>query len=95
MLFQNDRKVDKARNWYGRATALDPDLGDLWALWYRFESQFGDKDTVAEVVKKCVQTEPRHGERWQRVAKNTKNAHLPIETILKMVAVDIEKEPAP
>ena len=95
MLFQSDRKADKARSWYGRATTLEPDLGDLWALWYRFESQFGDKDTVAEIVKKCVQAEPKHGERWQRVSKNPQNAHAPIETVLKLVALDIEKEPAP
>ena len=95
MLFQNDRKVDKARTWYNRATTLDPDLGDLWGLWYRFESQFGDKDTVAQVVEKCVQAEPRHGERWQRVSKNSKNAHATCETLLKLVALDIEKEPAP
>ena len=36
---QLERKIDKARSWYGRATLLDPDWGDFWALFYLFEVQ--------------------------------------------------------
>ena len=95
MLFQNDRKVDKARTWYNRAITLNPDIGDLWALYHIFETQHGGPDMAAEVVKKCVMAEPRHGERWQRVAKNPKNAHASVDKILKLVKYDIEHEPAP
>ena len=95
VLFQNDRKVDKARTWYNRAITLNPDIGDLWALYYIFETQHGGPDMAAEVVKKCVMAEPRHGERWQRVAKNPKNAHASVDKILKLVKLDIEHEPAP
>ena len=95
MLFQNDRKVDKARTWFNRAITLNPDIGDFWALYFRFESQHGGSDMAAEVLKKCVAAEPRHGERWQRVAKNPKNAHAPVDKILKLVTIDVENEPAP
>lgn len=95
MLFQNDRKVDKARTWFNRAITLNPDIGDFWALYYRFESQHGGSDMAAEVLKKCIAAEPRHGERWQRVAKNPKNAHADVDKILKLVAIDVETEPAP
>ena len=37
---QAERKIDKARSWYGRATVLDPDCGDFWALFYHFEVSF-------------------------------------------------------
>jgi hypothetical protein len=39
--------------------------------------------------------QPRHGERWQRVAKRLENAHKGTEALLKLVAADIMKEPPP
>ena len=26
-----DRAIEKVRDWFGRVTATDPDLGDVWA----------------------------------------------------------------
>ena len=40
-LFWQDRKVDKARSWFNRACTIDPDFGDHWAAYYRFELQHG------------------------------------------------------
>ena len=34
---QAERKIEKARSWYGRASVLDPDNGDFWALFHSFE----------------------------------------------------------
>ena len=48
-----------------------------------------------EVLNKCVTAEPRHGERWQRVSKNPRNAHLSVAHLLKLVTLDVEHEPAP
>ncbi|KAI8824841.1 PRP1 splicing factor, N-terminal-domain-containing protein [Fimicolochytrium jonesii] len=42
-LFWAERKVDKARNWFGRAVKTDPDLGDSWAWWYKFEGEHGEQ----------------------------------------------------
>ncbi len=36
-LFWSERKVKKAREWFQRAVKIDPDLGDTWANFYRFE----------------------------------------------------------
>jgi pre-mRNA-processing factor 6 len=36
-----DRVVGRARDWFGRATATDPDLGDIWGWWLKFERQHG------------------------------------------------------
>lgn len=88
-------QVDKARSWLNRAVLLEPDVGDFWALLAKFEAQHGTPDTQAAVVERLKAAEPRHGERWQRVAKDPANAHLPIETILKKVVLDIDKEPPP
>ena len=33
--------MDKARDWFTRAVTADPDYGDAWAWWYRFEQNHG------------------------------------------------------
>ena len=34
-----DRVIERARYWFGRVTPMDPDLGDVWAWWLKFERQ--------------------------------------------------------
>ena len=88
-------QVDKARSWLNRAVLLEPDCGDFWALLAKFEAQHGTPETQAAVVERLKAAEPHHGERWQRVAKDPANAHLPIDAVLKKVVLDIDKEPPP
>ena len=40
-LFWTERKVTKAREWFIRAVKIDPDLGDSWAYYLKFELQHG------------------------------------------------------
>ena len=47
-----DRKVDKARSWFNRAVTLNPDVGDFWAAYFRFEGQHGTPESQAEVVRR-------------------------------------------
>lgn len=93
-LFWNERKVDKGRDWTERALLLNPDIGDAWAMYYSFEL-LHDPARAAEVLRRATAQEPRHGERWQRVAKDPANAHQPVEVILKKVVQHIEAEPLP
>eukprot|EP00887_Chlorella_sp_A99_P001425 scaffold8.g1425.t1 len=94
-LFWQDRKVDKARSWFNRTVTLNPDYGDFWAQYYKFECQHGTPDQQAEVLRRCVAAEPRHGERWQRVAKALANAHQGTEVLLKRTVIDLDREPPP
>ncbi|KAK9726755.1 hypothetical protein RND81_05G235200 [Saponaria officinalis] len=91
-LFWQDRKVDKARSWLNRAVTLAPDIGDFWALYYKFEHQHGTEDSQKDVLKRCVAAEPKHGEKWQAVSKAVENAHQPTEAILKKVVILLGKE---
>lgn len=68
-LFWHDRKYDKAQKWFERATSLNPDLGDAWIWWAYFETEQGNDNQRIEVELKCKQAEPKHGERWQSIAK--------------------------
>ncbi|KAI9203430.1 PRP1 splicing factor, N-terminal-domain-containing protein [Polychytrium aggregatum] len=84
-LFWAERKVDKARNWFGRSVKINADLGDSWAWWLKFELMHGDETTQRNVIAQCVAAEPRHGERWAAVAKDMANAGKSTEEILKLV----------
>jgi pre-mRNA-processing factor 6 len=43
-----------------------------------------------DVIAKCTLSEPKHGEIWQSVAKDPKNAYKTTEEILRIVATMIE-----
>ncbi|CBI28774.3 unnamed protein product, partial [Vitis vinifera] len=91
-LFWHDRKVDKARTWLNRAVTLAPDIGDFWALYYKFEVQHGSEENQKDVLRRCVAAEPKHGEKWQVISKAVENSHLPTEAILKKAVVALGKE---
>ncbi|KAI7903318.1 PRP1 splicing factor, N-terminal-domain-containing protein [Cokeromyces recurvatus] len=89
-LFWTDRKIEKARNWFQKAIQIDPDQGDSFAWWYKFELQHGTKEQQEICVKRCITAEPRHGEFWQAVAKDVKNIGKKTEDILKLCADKLE-----
>ncbi|KAI8890653.1 hypothetical protein K501DRAFT_236210, partial [Backusella circina FSU 941] len=89
-LFWADRKIEKARNWFQKAVQIDPDQGDSFAWWYKFELQHGNPEQQQLVVKRCVLAEPRHGECWQSVAKDVDNIGKKTEEILKICSDKLE-----
>ena len=63
-------------------------------MYYAYELQH-NPEKAAALLRRCVAQEPHHGERWQAVAKDPRNAHLPVDQILKKVAAHIEAVPLP
>ncbi|KAJ5724900.1 mRNA splicing factor (Prp1/Zer1) [Penicillium malachiteum] len=47
---------------------------------------FTFQEKRADVISKCISTEPKHGEVWQSIAKDPTNAHKTSDEILKLVA---------
>ena len=88
-LFWLDRKVDKARSWFNRSVTLNPDIGDHWAMYYKFELQHGTEEQQEAVVRRCVEAEPKHGEVWCRVKKSVKNWHDEDDVLLKKTVKEI------
>lgn len=84
-VFWGERKLEKAANWFEKAVLLDADLGDTWAWYYKFLTQHGTEEKRSEVVEKCRASEPSHGEVWQRVDKDPKNAGMRTEEVLMKV----------
>ena len=69
-IFWADRKVQKCREWLTRTVKLEPDLGDAWIYFYKFECLHGTAEQQADVKLRCVNAEPRHGELWTKYAKD-------------------------
>ncbi|EAQ92293.1 hypothetical protein CHGG_00528 [Chaetomium globosum CBS 148.51] len=84
-----ERKLDRAQNWFERALLLDRHIGDTWAWYYKFLLQHGTDEKRADLVAKCVLNDPRHGEHWQAVAKDPKNAGKGTEEVLRLVAASL------
>jgi len=85
-IFWSERKIEKAREWFGCALAQDSDLGDIWAWWLKFERQHGSEETRQEVINRCMAAEPHHSPVWESVAKDDKNAGKGTKEILEIVA---------
>lgn len=41
-----ERKIKKAREWFQRTVKVDPDYGDAWAYYYKFELVHGTKVSI-------------------------------------------------
>ena len=91
-IFWSERKLDKALNWFEKAIVLDADLGDTWAWYLKFLMQHGTDEKREDVMAKCVANEPKHGEAWQRVRKDPKNAYLSTKEVLLEVMKQLEQK---
>uniref|UniRef100_H3DKI6 Pre-mRNA-processing factor 6 n=1 Tax=Tetraodon nigroviridis TaxID=99883 RepID=H3DKI6_TETNG len=89
-LFWSERKITKAREWFLRTVKIEPDLGDAWAFFYKFELQHGTEEQQEEVRKRCENAEPRHGELWCAESKHVLNWQKKTGEILAEVAKKIK-----
>lgn len=64
---------------------IDPDYGDAWAYFYKFETQHGSEQQQQELIERCIAAEPKHGEEWCQVSKNIANWCFKTEDVLRAV----------
>ena len=88
-LFWAEHKITKCRDWFNRTVKIEPDIGDAWAYFYRFELMFGTPEQQEDVVKRCVEAEPKHGELWCAKSKDIKNWCFKTVDVLKATAKDL------
>lgn len=84
-VFWGERRLEKAASWFEKAILLDADLGDTWGWYVKFLMQHGTEEKRADVVGKCVLSEPKHGEVWSTVSKDPRNAEMGVEGVLGVV----------
>lgn len=89
-IFSSERKIDKARKWFQRAVVLDPDFGDSWAKYYKFEKEYGTDEQQQNVKERCIDGNPKHGEIWCSVSKHMDNTLKTVQEILELVSETIE-----
>ena len=89
-IFWGERKLEKAATWFEKAIGLDADVGDSWAWYLKFLTQYGEEAKRKDIVSRCVMVEPKHGEVWQRTRKDPRNAGLSIEEVLIRVADELQ-----
>ena len=68
---------------------IDPDLGDAWANYYAFELAHGTPEQQAEVLRRCVAADPKHGDEWTTVSKSLSAIRWSVETVVKKVATNM------
>ena len=68
---------------------IDPDLGDAWAFFYKFELLHGNEQQQEDVKTRCKAAEPHHGEYWCKVSKEIVNWCFSTEQILLLVAKNL------
>ncbi|KAF5360482.1 hypothetical protein D9756_005026 [Leucocoprinus leucothites] len=85
-LFWAERKIEKAREWFSRAVATAPDLGDTWGWWLKFERMHGTEEHREEVRTKCAAVEPHHSPVWQSIVKDDSNRGKSTKELLELVA---------
>ncbi|CAL2240843.1 unnamed protein product [Prunus armeniaca] len=90
--FWHHSKVKKARTWLDRAVTIAPDIGDFWASYFKFELQHGTDENQKDVLRRCIASQPKHGEKWQPISKALHNSHQPTEAILHQVVAVLGKE---
>ena len=52
-VFMADRKYDKARKYFQRATTLMPDIGDFWGMWVACETAESQPPAVTAVIEQA------------------------------------------
>ncbi|CAK4111729.1 unnamed protein product [Aphanomyces euteiches] len=88
-LFWNERKYTKARKWLERTVQLNPDFGDGWAYYYAFELKHGNELQREDIMRRCIKAEPRHGDLWCAVSKQTVHRKKKTGDILKLVVASL------
>lgn len=88
-LFWTEHKISKCRDWFNRTVKIEGDIGDAWAYFYRFEMIYGTPEQQEEVLKRCVEAEPKHGELWCKTSKDIKNWCFKTQDVLKVTAKEL------
>ncbi|KAK9453054.1 PRP1 splicing factor, N-terminal-domain-containing protein [Dipodascopsis uninucleata] len=90
-LFWAERKVDKAKSWLERAIKADSDVGDHWALFYKFLQQYGTDEERADLIAKFKVADPHHGEIWPAVVKDVNNFGRSKQDLLLLAAEKVQQ----
>ena len=84
-IFLVDLKIEKSKRWFGRAVAFAPDIGDIWAWYYRFMLEHGTEAEQNEVVKRCSDAAPTRGEYWRFLSRQPEHQKKGTKEMLELI----------
>lgn len=87
-IFWGELKKEKATVWFERSLLANPGIGDTWVYYYLLQHELKDEIVKAEILKRCVQSEPTEGRLWKECAQRPVNWSLTTEQILMKVIDD-------
>lgn len=83
--FWAERRLEKAVSWFEKAIEQDGDDGDTWAWYLQFMREYGTEEKRNEIVRRCAETKPKHGDVWPAVRKDPHNAQMKTDEVLEAV----------
>jgi pre-mRNA-processing factor 6 len=97
-LLAAENAVEKARMWYDRAVSADADNGDIWALFYLFESRLDGgvgiflMKNLEELLARYHEADPKHGIVFPSIAKDARNWKKSKKELLELAAAKLACE---
>ena len=90
-IFWLDLKKEKTTGWFERCLLVKPTLGDTWAYYTLFCEMSGEEAQKKEVIRRCIQAEPREGRIWTSMADKPSNWNKGTEELLNMAIEEARK----
>lgn len=84
--FWLEGKPAQARKWFQRATHAAPNIGDHYAIWYKFEQQHGTQHHIDTLHTLVLDAKPKYGLLWPQIRKDPKYKDRTNVDVLKLVA---------
>lgn len=81
-VFWLELKKEKATVWFERSLLANPSLGDTWVFYYLLFDELNDEEMKAEILRRCIQSEPCEGRMWKEAADKPINWSLTTEQLL-------------
>lgn len=84
--FWLEGKPAQARKWFQRATHAAPNIGDHYAIWYKFEQHHGTQHHIDTLHTLVLDAKPKYGLLWPQIRKDPKYKDRTNVEVLKLVA---------
>jgi pre-mRNA-processing factor 6 len=91
-VYLNEKNLDKTRKWLENAIRINADYADAWLYYYKAEIQFGDENIANDILKRCEEAKPKHGDIWQTISKKPGNWRLKTKDILMLASDSLKLE---
>jgi pre-mRNA-processing factor 6 len=91
-VYIKEKNMEKTRKWFENAIRINPDYADAWLYYYKAEILYGDENKANDILKRCEEAKPKHGEIWQNFSKKPGNWRLKTKDIIMLASESLKLE---